>query len=214
MKQIFYSPSCISCGSYFVNSSMFCSHCFLRLKKVQGLNLKQSSADILTAQHFFMFEWQVSENHSALAELIYRLKSDRGAQAWNFYSEQIIKAQHKILNWSDYTAIIPIPSSRKSSVHSRLFAESLASLTGLPVKDALYKLPGLVSQKRLSAEQRHSRSAFRRCANNTEHFTKYILVDDVLTTGESAQQCHKALGEDGDSVVLTLLYRAKKTKQG
>jgi predicted amidophosphoribosyltransferase len=174
--------------------------------------LQTRSSGYSGLRHFFLFEWGEEEAQArVLAELIYRLKSDRGRRAWEYYAEFIVKKSRSRVNWSEYSAVIPVPGSKPASVHSRIFAECLAGQTGLPLRDLLYKTPGAQSQKTLSAAQRHALKSFGLKSGHTEHFTKYILVDDVLTTGESAHQCHKALGGAPGAAVLTLLFRAKQT---
>lgn len=108
-----------------------------------------------------------------------------------------------------FSGFVPIPGSTPASVHSRVFAEALSAICGLPVFDILSKKVDSKAQKRGSIAERRKQNFEHRPAPQAELFTKLIFVDDVLTTGESFLQSNTAVNGHNENIILTLFYRPK-----
>lgn len=207
LKQYLLSPCCIKCGSFFCDDSLFCEFCF-RIEILDKVNL-ESDSHLKNYQHYYFLNWRKNES-DVLSQMIYRLKADNSKAAWAFYAKFFYKVLKLKIDFTQYDAIIPIPGSQKNSVHAKLFAKELSVLCGLPVNDILLKKTEALAQKTLSAEQRRRVTSIQRVeAVLIENITKYIFVDDILTTGESFLQSNRALNENPENIILSLFYRPK-----
>lgn len=200
------SPCCLKCGSYYFTDSLFCETCYQSFVQTHLQSLKNREAFL--SQHYYFFDWHQGEK-STFSELVYRMKSNRSQQAWSFYAEIFfVRAQGQI-NFRDYAGLVPLPSANKASVHAVLFAQFLSQLTGLKVLNVLSKKSFIGEQKSLNKLERKTEQIALAEGAKAEHFTRYIFVDDILTTGQSFLQSKKALNADNSSLILTLFYRTK-----
>ena len=147
--------------------------------------------------------------------MVYRLKSNNSAQALKFYGKILAAALSHSTDTTEFAGVIPIPSSKKTSVHALILAEEIATATGLPLLNVLEKTEA-PEQKTLSKTERRAGTSIHLKPNLNEEFTsdhvhplKYVFVDDILTTGESFKQsCHILAGHQ-DNLAVTLFFRSK-----
>ncbi len=205
LKQYLTSPLCLKCGSFFCNDSLFCLSCF---KKEIINRCEQGCESHVGDKHFYLMDWFKTDS-DFLTEMVYRLKSDNSKPAWQFYSQLLYEKHKDEIDFKNYSAIVPIPSSKESSVHAMIFAKNISNLSGVPAIDVLYKKAQSTDQKSLSAEQRKCTQTIERKSHLNEQFTNCLFIDDILTTGESFLQSKKALNPAGESLILSLFYRPK-----
>jgi len=167
-----------------------------------------SEPHLIKYQHYYLLEWHKNES-DALSQMVYRLKSDNSKPAWIFYARIFYKILKDKIDFKNYEALIPVPSAKQSSVHSKIFAQELATLSGLPVLDILCKKAQSLEQKNLTAAERKQQATIGLKATGHEHITKCIFVDDIVTTGESFLQCNMALNGGRQNPILSLFYRSK-----
>lgn len=218
IKQSLYTPNCLSCGSYFVQNHLFCSHCY-HVKLEPRLDLQKHVFEKNKAA-YSLFEWNPGES-DLLSEMVYRFKSNRSVLAWNHYGQLAIKALSYEIDLTEIDYIIPVPGSKKSSVHALVFSQIISEMYKKPIVDILKKSKpesGKAEQKLRSKEQR-SKNQFALREEFTQNFDylelknkQVLLVDDIITTGSSFIQCMEVLGPMKPSVMLTLFYRTINSK--
>jgi ComF family protein len=111
--------------------------------------------------------------------------------------------------------LIPVPIHRKRQRHRHFnqageISLTLAKLTGLPVLKALERTRETITQTRLSRRERmeNLRSAFaitrhgQRWLESCPHGA--IIVDDVLTTGSTVNECSKTLRKAGFEKIFAI----------
>lgn len=110
-------------------------------------------------------------------------------------------------------ALVPVPLHRsrqrtRGFNQARVLCDALAARTGLPVLDALARTRATRTQTQLTREGRaeNVRDAFAPVSPVAE--MRLLLIDDVLTTGATAQACAAALKANG-AAKLWLLTAAK-----
>lgn len=209
IKQYLLTPTCLKCGSFFNNETLFCSICF-KNEIVKRYRAQRPSH--LGEQHIFMLSWNKGES-DVLSQMVYRLKSDTSVNAWRIYAKIFYKKFLKKTNLESFQALIPVPGSGKSSVHAHVFANELSKLSGIPAVDALVKKAVFSEQKNLSARERKQNTCITLRAPLNEHFTRCIFVDDIVTTGESFLQSNKALNGGADNLILSLFYRPRLSSE-
>lgn len=212
LKQFFFTPVCISCGSFFCGPSLFCELCYqLGIRD----RVVEASESPFGERHQYLLEWKNGDSEY-ISQLVYRMKSDNSVLAWNHYADLLAARVHEAIDGRNFAAVVPIPSANTKSVHAKLLAENLAEKLQLPMLDILQKKGG-TDQKSLSAAERAKVQNIELKADAGEEFTdpasrhrKYIFVDDVLTTGESFKQAAAALSSARNNLIATLFYRSKK----
>ena len=107
--------------------------------------------------------------------------------------------------------VVPVPMHKKrlrerGRNHSALLAEQVAALMALPQIDALERVRDTAQQALLSDAERQSNleNAFRLVRDVAG--MRLLLVDDVCTTGATANACAAALREGGAASVVLLCY--------
>lgn len=132
--------------------------------------------------------------------LILKFKND-GAYLKNYLARNLY---NKCLTFSDADAVCFVPMTKKAYRkrgynQSELLAKELGKMLSLPVlKDAIEKVKSSTAQKTLTRAQRaeNLKGCFRAKREEVKDKT-LILVDDVLTTGATADAICKELKKRG-----------------
>ena len=106
--------------------------------------------------------------------------------------------------------LVPVPLHRsryrrRGFNQAELLARELGALSGIPVRtDILFRERKTEAQKELTPDQRirNLQKAFRADPEKTD-VSSVILVDDIYTTGSTAEACTRALKEAGVRKVYT-----------
>lgn len=96
---------------------------------------------------------------------------------------------------------------------SELLAREVAGRLGLPLLPALIKIKDTSAQKRLTGNERadNIKGAFK-CIFSEIKGRKVLLIDDVFTTGATADECADALLKAGARSVSVLVAAVTKQK--
>ncbi len=159
-------------------------------------------------RHIYLFEW-VRDRDFFWSEMAYRMKGNRSAFAWKYYAALLAEPLKMMVTEYGHEGLVPVPGTNSYSVHAKLFANELSALTGLPVLDLLTKKSGL-EQKKKSAVDRKADIMIERKTGWSEYFTKLVLIDDIVTTGESVLQSDRALANGDENLIVSLFYRPKR----
>lgn len=154
---------------------------------------------------------------NAVRSLIHAFKFDACNEALPLLGEAMAKA----LSERNFDCIVPVPLHtkrlRKRGVNqSLLLAKSLGERTGIPVFDAMSRIRHVTPQSLLNEKDRmeNVKDAFK--ANETVAGKRVLLVDDVRTTGSTANACAKALKEAGACSVslctVAVVYKSARKK--
>lgn len=147
--------------------------------------------------------------HSGAArELIHRLKYSGLSDAAEALAEPMADLARSLSLPKDTVITwVPMPAERlreRGIDHGRTLAEALARQVGLPVRGLMIRQGrGRHTQQGLSREERlrNLSGAFMPVAGVPRHV---LLVDDVMTTGATAQACTVCLMSDGAEMVTVI----------
>jgi competence protein ComFC len=121
----------------------------------------------------------------------------------------------KIINSSEYHSfdgIIPIPLTREKLMkrrynHTELLADEIGKLLNIPVyQDAIIRITNLSSQSKLNRNERalNIKDAFQANIGYNFFNKKFLLVDDIVTTGATITECSKLLKINGAKEILVI----------
>ena len=199
-----------------------CAACSKSLDPLNELGVCKTCADGIkpnpkshcaTYGDFFEIAYSAFLYEKALKELIHVLKYKNRISLSGLLSEKMIsfvKENESILTDIDVITFVPIDMRRlrrRSFNQSRIFASHLSRRFGVPLADMLEKSRRTRPQNELSREDRlvNLAGAFRikKGVTITEGL-KILLVDDVMTTGSTLEECSKTLLSAGAAGVKCL----------
>jgi len=196
----FTSELCQKCYAAFSvpiepQDGLVCRHCG------QGL-LAETGLCIDCAQHQWHFDqiWGLAGYQQPLAELLRLYKFQGATVLARFW------ARRALLRLIKPSVLIPVPPLRRhlkerewDPVHA--FCRELARRSHFPILKALVRNPS-ASQKALRQTERwqNASQAYRlrpSCSRRLKHLPHVWLVDDVVTTGATAEICAQLLKNAG-----------------
>ena len=149
-------------------------------------------------------------------KVIYGLKYQNKRDAARFLAEETIRRHGRRLLRIGADALVPVPlhkSRRRERGYNQaeLLARELSRGLGIPVRKLLGRKTFTAVQKNLgyAARQRNEAGAFFALSPPVAE-KRLILVDDVYTTGATAENCTKALLRAGAEEVWLLAMASVK----
>jgi len=147
---------------------------------------------------------------AGLEELIkgFKFKGERALA--RELARYLFEAGGELLAQAEALTFVPMTRRRLRSRgfnQAELLARELGRLTGLPVVPALVKVRETEDQVSLRPDERwkNVQGAFAAVdLDGVGRFDRILLIDDVYTTGATAEECSRALREGGYSTVFVL----------
>lgn len=215
LLQWIYPPCCVLCESARIDGfNQVCANCWGKLPRatdtaLENLWLTREQDQSIFISHFHAF-FEFNENIQAI---IHEMKYNGRTR---IARELILVLENDIRDFfnrfTNIEAIIPIPLHDKK-IHERGYNQSelltteIARIVSLPVLiNAVVRIKNTQSQTKLDAQDRlkNMDNAFS-IHNNLEIQGKMILlVDDLITTGSTINECAKVLIKGGAKEVAAL----------
>ncbi|MFA5948631.1 MAG: ComF family protein [Candidatus Gracilibacteria bacterium] len=220
---ILFPVLCIACGK---EGGYLCENCLPKIWNKRCKYRISTKSGIYIDGSFFVFEY---EKNSAVLKLIQKLKYTFSEEIAEILSEflythfeDVLSEIQKSQNW----AITFVPIYRKRFLwrgfnQAKLIARIIAYKSGIPMRRYLIKTKNTATQVGLDRIGRiiNLRGAF--CvamefgkSNERKNLTgkNVILIDDVLTTGATLNECAKVLKRAGAEKVYGMVL-VKQTRK-
>lgn len=145
---------------------------------------------------------------SDIGRLVYRFKREYDRDIRKFFARSLAAALSSDIgkDISDFTVTFPPRSRDAERKYGFDQSERLASLTAEYIGagfDAVFIRSGGTDQKKLSAAMRRANvsDAFRLKSGAKVAGKRFILIDDIITTGSTVEKCESLLLEAGAAEV-------------
>lgn len=147
----------------------------------------------------------------AIKTTMYRLKYSNKQEYARFFAKQAVEKYGDWMKQRGVDVIVPVPmylpkQRRRGYNQAESFAKELAELTGIPVDSSqVYRVTDTTPQKALDYNQRKNnlKNAFQK-GENVVQYNCAMVVDDIYTTGSTAQAVAQELIKQGTHRVYLL----------
>jgi len=200
--RLIYPAECGLCPWLLsLEERLLCSACGLSLK---AESLPPSDYPISHTLEYLDQAWSIFPYRGGVQQAIHEVKF-RGKSSLLGIFKPFFPEAVSILRKYRYDATIPIPISLKTKINrqfnpAELIAGELALSLGMPVrKNILWKKSGVESQSLLGKEERLANlyGAFKIRTFRQVSEMRILLVDDVFTTGSTADEAARILKKNG-----------------
>ena len=187
---IAFPKRCPCCERVIANSDILCSECSKELKDIVYRKYATGGYPCVSAVAYdgvfakailkFKFEGKKQYSHQLATLIADAVKKE--------YSEEIF----------DYITYVPLHKVRLRSRgynQSELLAKSLSEILGIPAIETLRKTRNNEPQHTMNAKKRSEnvKGAYRVIDKNLVEGKNILLLDDIITTGNTLGECAKTL---------------------
>jgi ComF family protein len=182
-------PVCMHCGRPVVSESVeYCFDC------ARG----RGKADtFVQGKALFLYQGEIKKS-------MYRFKYGNRREYAKFYAEEFAAVYGEWMARVQPDVIVPVPMYRRKQRkrgynQAGVFAKALGKRLGVPVKDNLViRSRDTKPQKLLNGVERKNnlKNAFQ-TTHNIVKYNKIVLVDDIYTTGSTADAVTECLHQSG-----------------
>lgn len=197
LLNLIYPQTCGICGKG--KNTYLCKKCENKLKSIAIFG-KDEHNDKYFENHYYIFKYD-----DIIRKLILDYKFNEKPYLYRSFLEFFNKYKKKYVQFEIYDIIIPVPISIKRKLkrgynQSLLIAKEIALKEKIKLKkDIIIKTQNNSAQSKLNKEDRteNVKNVYK-VTNNKETINKKILlVDDIFTTGATANECSRMLKSSG-----------------
>ncbi len=205
VRQLTYPNLCIACGRLMQSgNSCFCASC-RQAVPVSDMYTRQENEftqrlwgrlPLLSGAAFFFFS-----RHSPIQRALHQLKYRNNPEVGRKIGVEFGRKLREVEQYKTIEAIVPVPlhpdkERTRGYNQSTMFAQGIAEALGVPVLDkALQRSQFTSTQTRKKRLARHTNvsKVFTIAQPIAVQGKHILLVDDVLTTGATLEECGAAL---------------------
>jgi len=189
---------CGFCGKLDKNS--LCNKCKIRIQKnaiYKTEDYKETSSYF--DEHIYLFQYD-----GEIRDAILNFKFNEQSHIYRTFLEFIKNNENICAQIKKYDIIMPIPISKKRMKQrgynqSALIAKNIAKMLNIDYKDnILVKIKNNKPQSELGQSERSKnvKGVYKLKGPRKKNKKKILLIDDIFTTGSTANECAKVLKED------------------
>lgn len=226
-----YPNACVGCGTIIPEGENLCEYCTEMAEKVDFTKYCRRCGrlkkECICSQRVFHFSGCAAPfyNSGVTQNAMYSLKFARKEYIAKFFAERMAITVKTCYSDIDFDVITFVPMSLRKKLkrgfnQSELLAKRLSKILNLPLYDNLL-LVGKKSavQHKLNIDERFKNTKGKFKANKKYNLNgkTVLLVDDIITTGATLDECAKQLlllGADEVYCISGLMTAKNKKKEG
>ena len=198
-----YPPVCGICGKF--NEEFLCKKC----QKILISEAKFGIYETKNQENFFGKHLYIFKYEGVIRRLILNYKFNEKSYLYKTFVKFLSKNEKFFKILKSYDTIIPVPVSSKrlnergynqselvaDDIVNQIIETSIQKAECECVKDCLVKNKNIIEQSKLNKEQRQKNIQGVYILKNKEKLInkKILLIDDIYTTGSTANECCKVL---------------------
>lgn len=202
--EAFHPKLCAACETIIDGNQPLCDYCFEMLVRCDPLKrcitCGLNKDDCRCESRVYCFDGCVSPfvNVGVAQRAMYRFKFGRKISAADFFAEQMafcVKNEYRDLTF-DAVCFVPMlkrQQLRRGFNQSRVLAEKISDILGIPIIGALKCVRSTPSQHMLKANERFGNVKGKYAVSCRVAGKTLLLVDDIMTTGATLDECARQL---------------------
>lgn len=223
LLHIFFPNKCPSCGKIIKYDEIFCDKCISDIEPVSGerckvcFNLKQY-CNCASYPKFYIRSASPFVYSKSIKAAVLSLKRIKNKRLAKFFAENMARTVNKKFKNTEFDAIIAVPLHKSKKLargfnQSELLAKELSAILGVPYLDnVLVRIAKGKAQHTLKYKQRRENIKGLYAAGGIPiECQRVLLVDDVMTSGATMNECAKTLRLEGVSRIYCVA--AAKTER-
>jgi len=201
--RLIYPSYCGVCRAFLkLEEDVFCTGC---QRAIEALRFSLTDAILDQKFQHVRQAWSLFPYRSPIKEILKKLKFSKKTWLLKGFQSHFEYFSLAICSHHPYDAVIPVPLSKIKQVkrefnQAELIAKLIAKVSSIPVRSHwLKKRFHGMAQSQLSRQERkmNLEGAFVVSRGYPGHLKRVLLVDDVLTTGATAEQAARSLKQAG-----------------
>lgn len=144
------------------------------------------------------------QSRGLVREMVHQFKYERVFWLRQFLIKWLKEGYDHFFWGNSYQALVPVPLFTRRQRwrefnQAEVLAKGLAKLVNLPVWRCLERVRETETQTHLDRSQRRKnvKDAFRLAKGYKVRDNRYLMIDDVFTTGSTVNECARVLKEHG-----------------
>lgn len=204
-----HTTPCLNCGSFANTELKFCFFCREILRNFENRALP--AYDVGPYPVYSFYKWCPGES-DILSTHFLSLKGRKSRLAWSYLAQSFVTQRMGREIKALSMQIVPAPSSNGKIDHAYLWACGLATALGAEITPCLVK--SMNTRQRGATRKQRERIKFdinekySSLVNSLSNHKLWVFVDDVLTTGSTANAAYEALGCPKNFEVWVLGHRS------
>lgn len=196
-----YIPQCVCCGTEKGVDEYLCKSCAGKVEELKAGEIKTVSIKAYSAYRYESFAKKIVRGFK------YNNKKWLSKFMGDVMSKELSEGNMKPEDFS-FVCNVPLHIKKKKSRgfdQSEELAKRISETTGIPYIGALRRIKFTKTQTKLTEQQRKEniKGAFEKTADLSG---SALLVDDVLTTGATVNECAQVLKSGGAQSVMVLTF--------
>lgn len=199
-------PFCFHCGKPLEGREKeYCIDCRRRIAKTESVHWDgRPFSNIMQGRALYVYQGDIRQT-------MYRFKYSNRREYAAFFAEELCKTYGKWIMENQIEAVVPVPMYPKKKRQrgynqAGILAKAVAGEMGLIFEpDAVRRLVDTSPQKKLNAKER--KNNLKNAFQAEDFVVKYkciLLVDDIYTTGATAEAVAEALCQKGVNKIFLL----------
>jgi len=211
-----FPPVCLLCGTKHADTEKFlCTSCYRGLERNTGHALTSGDRLLKTKKYFSFIAWRFAYNDE-VRNAVHHFKFNNYPSLYKLLGRELAEtAQNRREIISDdmsADALVPVPLSRaryreRGYNQSYLLSRKVSEITGIPIVHAVDRIKYNKPQSKIADKKERFNNIRGVFAVNPDVEIKgkrLVLVDDIVTSGATVNECSKVLVKAGAREVMIL----------